>query len=208
MDIKFSALENMAVYNPEVVFGQYDIPVIRGVKTVSDLEWVGFNYARSMNGTHKDKGVIFYLDDYQFSAVWNSPKRYVPVLKRFGAVLAPDFSMFTDMPLSLQIYNHYRRMWCAAYWQQCGIKVIPCICWSDERSFKFCFDGQPSESIVSVSTVGTQNNANSKELFRAGYERMMCELEPSKVLVYGKVLDFMGDEAVGIGCYTEKFRKG
>lgn len=152
-------------------------------------------------------GVMFYLDDYRFSAVWNQPQRYIAMLKRFGAVMSPDFSMYTNTPLALQIYNHYRRMWCGAYWQSQEITVIPCICWSDERSFNFCFDGQPCKSIVSVSTVGTQRYAESKMKFQNGYEKMMEILMPKKVLVYGRILGFMGDEAVSIGCFTDKFKK-
>ena len=207
-DIRVTALENIHIFNPVNVTGHFDIPVIHGVHDVPDLKWITFNHARSMDGWHKDTGVMFYIHDYQFSAVWNQAQKYVPLFQRFGAVMAPDFSYYTDMPTALQIYNHYRRMWCAAYWQANGIKVVPCICWSDGKSFDWCFDGQPTESIVSVSTVGTQRYADSMELFRNGYERMIDFLRPSKVLVYGRILDFMGDEAVGIGCFTDKFKKG
>ena len=207
-DIRMTALENLHIFSPDDVSGYFDIPKVHGVRKLPDIEWTTFNYARSMDGYHKDKGVMFYLNDYQFSAVWNQPQKYVPLLRCFGAVMAPDFSYYTDMPKALQFYNHYRRMWCAAYWQANGIKVVPCICWSNESSFEWCFDGQPTESIVSVSTVGTQRYAESMELFRNGYEKMIEILRPSKVLVYGRILDFMGDEAVGIGCFTDKFKKG
>lgn len=195
-DIRMTALENLHVFSPDDVSGYFDIPKVHGVRELPDIEWTTFNYARSMDGYHKNKGVMFYLNDYQFSAVWNQPQKYVPLLRRFGAVMAPDFSYYTDI------------MWCAAYWQANGIKVVPCICWSNENSFNWCFDGQPTESIVSVSTVGTQRYAESMELFRNGYEKMIEVLRPSKVLVYGRLLDFMGDEAIGIGCFTDKFKKG
>ena len=207
-DIRMTALENLHIFSPDDVSGYFDIPKVHGVRKLPEIEWTTFNYARSMDGYRKDKGVMFYLNDYQFSAVWNQPQKYVPLLRRFGAVMAPDFSYYTDMPKALQIYNHYRRMWCAAYWETNGIKVVPCICWSNESSFEWCFDGQPTESIVSVSTVGTQRYADSMELFRNGYEKMIDFLRPSKVLVYGRLLDFMGDEAIGIGCFTDKFKKG
>ena len=207
-DIRMTALESLHIFNPDDVSGYFDIPIVHGVRKLPDIEWTTFNYARSMDGYHKDKGVMFYLNDYQFSAVWNQTQKYVPLLRRFGAVMAPDFSYYTDMPKALQIYNHYRRMWCAAYWQANGIKVVPCICWSNESSCEWSFDGQPTESIVSVSTVGTQRYVESMELFRNGYEKMIEILRPSKVLVYGRLLDFMGDEAIDIGCFTDKFKKG
>lgn len=208
MNKKMTALENINILIFEDIRGHFDIPAAHGTEELPVLEWVDFSSARSMPGNNSGKGIMFYLDDYRFSSVWNQPQKYISLLKRFGAVMSPDFSMYTDMPLAIQLYNHYRRMWCSAYWEAHGIKVIPCICWSDERSFDFCFDGQPHSSIVSVSTVGTQRYAQSKENFRRGYEKMIKTLTPKKVLVYGRVLDFMGDEAIDIGCFTDKFRKG
>ena len=35
----------------------------------------------------------FYLDDYQFERVWREPDVYVPILKKFNAVIGADFSM-------------------------------------------------------------------------------------------------------------------
>lgn len=85
----------------------------------------------------------FFLDDCQFNRCWNNPDRYVEILKRFKCVLSSDFSLFTDFPKALQIYNHYRKHWLGAYWQMHGIEVIPTLCWSDEESFAWCFDGEP-----------------------------------------------------------------
>ena len=38
-----------------------------------------------------------------------------------------------------------------------------------------------------MSSVGTQQNKESKRLFLLGYEEMMKRLEPSWVIFYGKV---------------------
>ena len=62
------------------------------------------------------------------------------MFRRFRFVCTPDFSMYTDFPLALQINSHYRKHWLGAYWQSKGITVIPTIFWSDERSFEWCFD--------------------------------------------------------------------
>ena len=123
--------------------GPFDFPMIDPVEVdVEDTEVIGFNYAIGCKHP-EDKICHFYLDDYQFERVWNDPDRYVPILKRFKAVLAPDFSLYTDFPRAVQIFNHYRKMWCAAYWQERGINVIPTICWSTPDSFEWCFDGIP-----------------------------------------------------------------
>lgn len=91
------------------------------------------------------------------------------------------------MPLAMQIYNHYRKHWLAAYWQAHGLTVYPTISWSDEQSYDWCFDGEPAGGIVAVSSVGTQNNKEAKRLFLKGYEEMMKRLTPSFVIFYGNV---------------------
>lgn len=65
--------------------------------------------------------------------------------------------------------------------------VYPTISWSDEASYDWCFDGEPVGSIVAVSSVGTQNNKESKQLFLRGYDEMLKRLEPKWVIFYGRV---------------------
>ncbi|MDD3243087.1 MAG: DUF4417 domain-containing protein [Eubacteriales bacterium] len=166
--------------------GAYGIPRIRPVKRMEALEWIPFNYALSAKQT-KLKGVHSFVDDYQLSRLWNQPARYVPILRRFTCVCSPDFSMYTDMPPAMQIYNHYRKHWLGAYWQSQGIAVVPIISWSDKSSFEWCFKGEPINSVVAVSSVGTQNSILAKSLFDAGYAEMIRRLEPSEVIFYGQV---------------------
>lgn len=53
--------------------------------------------------------------------------------------------------------------------------------------YDWCFDGEPVGGIVAVSSVGTQQNKESKRLFLRGYEEMMKRLSPEWVIFYGKV---------------------
>lgn len=168
--------------------GPYEIPEIQPETDlmIDKLEWIPFNYAKTAKN-RAIKGVHFYVDDYQFVRLWNRPDDYIPLLSEFGAVTAPDFSTYTDMPVAMQIYNHYRKHWLAAYWQMHGIRVIPTISWSTPDSYAWCFDGEPVSGIVSVSSVGTQNNKAAAELFERGCREMMKRLDPSEILWYGKV---------------------
>lgn len=164
--------------------GEFGIPEIMPETKYPGGEFIGVNYAM----TAKDpagKNVHFFVDDYQFQRFWNQPDRYVKILERFSAVCSPDFSLYTKMPKALQIYNHYRKHWLAAYWQNCGITVYPTIGWSDEESFGWCFDGEPKGGIVAVSSVGTQKTEAEKKLFLKGYDEMMKRLEPKWVIFHG-----------------------
>lgn len=149
--------------------GEYGIPEIIP-EQYEPCGWIGFNYAVS-TAKRAGKGVHFFLDDYQFERVWNNPDRYIDVLRDYDYVLSPDFSMYTDFPKAMQIYNHYRKHWCAAYMQMNGLRVIPTIAWIDENSFSWCFDGEPVGSVVAVSSVGTQNSKAKKAASTGKQER-------------------------------------
>lgn len=183
--------------------GEYDIPQIIGVDDVQVKEWIPFNYALTCKEP-QEKGVHFFLDDYQFERVWNNIDKYTEVLQRFKAVMSPDFSMFTVNPKALQIYQHFRKHFIGAYWQANGLTVIPTINWADEKSFKWCFDGEPTNSIVAISTVGSMNSKANKEGFYKGYEKMKKQLQPKKILCYGTVPEEIKDEVQGIGCHWER----
>ena len=149
----------------------------------------------------------FFLDDYQFTRVWTEPDRYIPMLQRFKYVLTPDFSLYTDFPKPLQIYNHYRKHWIGAYWQMHGINVIPTICWSDQKSFEWCFDGEPTQSVVAVSSVGTQNNKEKKRCFLDGYHEMVERLQPTQIIFYGRVPDECKKNIIHIKQFSEKWHE-
>lgn len=185
--------------------GQYAIPEIEPTQ-FENAEFIGFNYAKSAKNP-ESKAVHFFLDDYQFTRVWTDPDRYIPMLQRFKYVLAPDFSLYTDFPKPLQIYNHYRKHWLGAYWQMLGINVIPTICWSNQESFEWCFDGEPTHSVVAISSVGTQNGTEKKQCFLDGYFEMIKRLEPTQIIFYGRVPDECKGNIVHIKQFTEKWNK-
>lgn len=166
--------------------GEYDIPEIEPCNIYPAGEFIPFNYALTAKD-REGKIVHCFVDDYQFVRVWNTPGRYVPKLAEFAAVCAPDFSTYIDMPRAMQIYNHYRKHWVAAYWQMHDMVVYPTISWSDEDSYSWCFDGEPHGGVVAVSSVGTQNNSESKRLFLRGWDEMLKRLDPSWIIFYGQV---------------------
>lgn len=185
----------------------YGIPTLEAITAnVSHLEWIPFNYAMTAKD-RKSKGVHFYVDDYQFQRVWNDPDRYMRLLSEFGAVTTPDFSQYTDMPVAMRLYNHYRKHWLGAYWQMHGLTVIPTICWSDPASYEWCFDGEPENSIISISSVGTQKNRESKELFTKGCREAIKRLNPSEILWYGKVPEEFDWNVIRIKPYQDEVKE-
>ena len=193
---------NKALYEG---IGKFDIPQLK--PTHCDIiEWVGFNCAKNCKDP-EGKGIHFFLDDYQFVRVWNRIDDYMSVFERFGCVMTPDFSTYTDYPKALQIYNHYRKHWIGAYLQDSGIEVIPSISWSDLGSFEWCFDGEPVGGCVAVSSVGCLHSKAKKELFLEGYAEMVRRLKPDKIIFYGRVPDGCEGNIVSIGTFQDKFEE-
>lgn len=169
--------------------GEYNIPILAPTQQVDIDHWIGFNYAKTTTKKPERTGVNFFLYDQQFERVWNFPNRYAQFLSKFGAVLTPDYSLYTDFPKAVQIFNHYRKHWVGAYWQELGLNVIPTIAWSDKSSFEWCFDGEPEGGVVAVSNVGCMNNKESRQLFLDGYNEMLTRLQPSEVLFFAHIFD-------------------
>lgn len=178
--------------------GVYDIPVLKPVKQIDVENWVSFNYVKGMKNPQKT-GVHFFVDDYQFERVWRYPEKYVGMLAKFGAVCTPDFSPYADFPKAVQIFNHYKKHWCGAYWQEHGITVIPTITWSSPDTLEWAFDGEPVGGIVATSAVGMLANNESKSWLLEGYAEMINWLQPKLILWKGKVPDELADdEAEGL----------
>ena len=165
--------------------GPWNIPKLMPEQWVP-CEFVAFNKAPQIRD-HAGKGVHFFLDDYKFERIWLNWKRYGDMLSKFDAVMTPDFSMFTDWPKAVQLFNHYRKHFIGLYLQQLGVRVYPTIGWSDEESYDWCFDGEPENACVCISSVGCLKKKDVKSLFLKGYDAMLERLHPKTIIFYGDV---------------------
>jgi hypothetical protein len=138
------------------------------------------------NAPPDDGAVHFFLDDYRFETVWSRPHKALQALFPYPTLLSPDFSLYRDYPLSLQLWNVYRNRWCGCFWVQQGFTVIPTVSWSDHRSYDFCFAGIPRHSVVAIGIVGVDlRHPLDRRLFLDGFCQMVDKLQPSLVLSYG-----------------------
>lgn len=161
-----------------------DIPCV--YKQKIELENIKL-LACSHTKAHEDEkyrqyGVHFYVDDYRFDRVYTNPDKTFYKYAQYRFLLTPDFSLYAEMPMWLQIANVAKNRWCGAYWQSKGLKVIPTISWSTSLSYSFCFDGVERDAIVSVGMIGCKN---SKINFLRGYDKMLEILNPQAIICYG-----------------------
>lgn len=164
--------------------------------------WVAFNLTRSckMNLYRKDLGIHFFIDDYQFETLWENPNKYIDNFKKVGLLVAPDFSLYSDFPYAIQMYNKYRNHWLTRFYQDRGIDVIPSLLWSDEESLNWAFDGYEKGGIYCLPRIGVTQDEESDSNFKQGLYETVRKLDPFKILVFQKNSHELGFD---VGCDVE-----
>ena len=189
--------------------GDWEIPVIENVPRCIPEHLVLFSERN--NVTDHRAWIHFFTDDRRFTALWHSPSRYLAQLKKFGGVIAPDFSVYRDMPLCVQLYSVYqnRAMTCWLSFQ--GIPVIPNVRWGDERSYDFCFSGIPMHSVIAVGSNGCLRDPIDRRVFQQGVDEMCHRLSPDAILVYGpapaNIFQKHIDAGIEVVSYTAEIRR-
>lgn len=150
----------------------------------------------------RDGFAHFFIDDYRFERVWTKPERYVPVLREYEGVVAPDFSTYMDMPYPMQQWNVYRSRALTLYWQDQGIEVVPSLNWSDERSLDFCLKGLPTGGTFAVGTAGALNTADNRERFADMLARCCEVVRPDTLLMHGTERELGIDPRIRVVWYA------
>lgn len=138
--------------------------------------------------------VHFYLHDKVFSSFFSDIPKLLRVLSQFDGVITPDCSMAIGQLDYLQMTNTYFNRASGVYLQQHGIPTIPTVRWSDEDSFRYCFNGLPKKSIIAISTHGCIKTNEQKKMFKKGLQETIERLQPKDVIVYGYMPSFIFDD--------------
>ncbi len=162
---------------------------------------IPFNYATGKNAD-LTAGVHFFINDYQFERIWRQPDKYIEMLYKFDCIVAPDFSVYNDMPAAMQIYQHYKSRMFAYMCRQAGIEVIPNLIFSDPATWSgrfggYVFDGIEPGGTVCLSTSGCRRNPEYRRGIQAGCRAFLRVCQPKTVICYGDLpegVDFGGAE--------------
>ena len=190
--------------------GYYELPVIRTSNQLPD-KVITFSKAMSKTWDNFDCWVVFYEHDRDFERLWNKPRQYLDKLKKFKGIISPDFSLYRNMPLIMQMWNTYRSRAIAVWLQNNGVEVIPNVRFGDEGTFSFCFDGVEENKTVAVGTHGCIKRKEDKIFFKIGLARMVQRLSPKTIIVYGSVPDGIfkpyKDMGINIISFESEFSK-
>ena len=178
---------NLEDFDPLSVDGYYQMPIIEPEEHIP-ASLIGFNYA--LTSSDKESGIHFYIDDYQFERIWNQPQVYMEKIAEYDCMLTPDFSLYTEMPIAMKIWNTYRSRLIGQIAQRAGIIVVPTVSWCEKETFDFCFDGLPKNATLSISTIGVKKEDYNFGLWKDGVDEMIKRLQPKTLLVYGGAVEY------------------
>lgn len=172
--------------------GDFDIPKLNPIQVnLDNFRAVPYNLA-SKEKKPKECILHFFIDDYRFESVWNNFEKCLETISFFKYACAPDFSVYSNMPKVMQIWQVYRNRALSMYLWNSGINVIPTVTWSDKASYEFCFDGLPGNSTLAVSTNGC-HTIKAREYYKTGFKEMCKRLNPYNILVIGGKIDIDTD---------------
>lgn len=213
------------IWNASMVEGarfcKFDIPFCRTSATKIPNHQVTWEEAKQIHRKHLSRKeydywenayVNWYLDDYKFDGprgIWHDCKFALKVLRHFAGAITPDFSTYQDFPEPLKLYNTYRMRAFGFWLANNDISVINNVRWGTPESFRYCFEGIPVGSIVSIGTVGGgPRKLVDRERFETGIFKMVEVLQPHTILVYGsangKCFEQLKNQGIRIVSYQSK----
>ena len=114
--------------------GEDEFPIIKREDSIPNRI---ITFSKILETKDFNQWVCFYENDEKFIRLWNNPKKYIKVLKKFNGIISSDFSLFWDMPLEWQRFYCFMGR-CLSYWFiENGIKVIPNIRYGSRKSKSF-----------------------------------------------------------------------
>lgn len=135
-------------------------------------------------------GVLgFFTEDYRFEKMWTNAVEAVEEHHdaEWGSILAPDFSVWNDDPIPVQLWNVYRNRWCSVYWQKAGFDVIPGLRGHYAKATHSWMNaGIPQKCpLVAVQCRAGMSSDVKRAGWARAYARGIEEMSPQAVLIYG-----------------------
>ena len=203
-------------------FSANDIPLCPTTATSLPAKLISYDEAKSIHkkemqrgnrNYHVDAFIHFYIDDQKFdgkrTSIWLYYDNALAIIRHFSGIISPDFSTYADFPEPIKSWNFYR-MNAFGYWiGSLGIPVISNARWGTEETWRYCFDGSPSNSMLAIGTVASGIRLlKNRPLFENGLFKMAEKLQPHTIIVYGSdnytCFDELRNRGIRIVSYPSK----
>ncbi|MGN1076642.1 MAG: DUF4417 domain-containing protein [Candidatus Enteromonas sp.] len=146
--------------------------------------------------------ICFYCNDQGFTPILNNPKAYVEKLSQYACVIGLDPSPYDNMPLVVQKSQIYLNIALTYFYGSKGIKIIPNVRIGDSRTLS-CLEAFPKRTLIAIGTHGFTHRLDNRWVFADQVDKIVNELEPSGIIVYGPASDqiFAFSKLKGIPIY-------
>lgn len=153
-----------------------------------------FDKALNYQGVLSEVFVCTYARDCSFERVRRNPKRYINFFKRCAGLIGFDFSVHSDMPIVKQKSQMNDNLSLTYFYGKEGIKIIPNIRYGDDDLSDEFLSAIPKHTLIAVGTHGFIKEIPQKAEWYCFLEKIIKELEPSGIIIYGKLSGKIFDE--------------
>ncbi|MBQ7276130.1 MAG: DUF4417 domain-containing protein [Bacilli bacterium] len=136
----------------------------------------------------KETAICFYCSDPGFQPILGNPKRYVDKLNQYECIVGLDASPYDNMPLWVQKSQIGLNIGITYYYGSLGMKVIPNVRIGDNRTLS-SLEAYPKHTLIAIGTHGFTKRLDNRYIFAEQVDRIVDELEPTGICVYGPVPD-------------------
>ncbi|SHH24153.1 protein of unknown function [Fibrobacter sp. UWCM] len=145
------------------------------------------SFSESLHYPVHDAWVHFYEEDEHCKTYTEGLALYLEHIKKFAGAISLDRSVgwsdnIEDQKNMNRVNKHSRKVFA-----ENGIPYITNVRFGDKKSYSFCFEDIPQNSVLFVGAHGTQNRADYKAVFFAGICATVERLHPKILLIYGSV---------------------
>ncbi|MBO7444424.1 MAG: DUF4417 domain-containing protein [Methanobrevibacter sp.] len=133
-----------------------------------------------------ETGICFYCCDPGFQPILGNPKKYADKLGKYMCIIGMDASPFDNMPLWVQKSQIGLNLGITYYYGSLGMKVIPNVRLGDNRTLS-SLEAYPRHTLIAIGTHGFTRKLDNRYIFAEQVQRIIDELDPSGICVYGPV---------------------
>lgn len=166
-----------------------DVGVWSGAHSKKHPYYIAVYNNITMKALDKSTALLaFYTHDSKFERIFTNAGEVIEKILAAGflGVVSPNFSIYSNWPRIVQMFQVYKSRWVSRYMQGVGIGVIPDVDWAGVESLDFCFDGIPfGLPCVSVQMQTKLTEESDFENRRMGIKAIVEKLKPETLLVYG-----------------------
>lgn len=184
------------VWSPERYVQPNDapLPIVWDRTSKTMLPSAVYCYSAGPNFPPEKQGgfLSFHTDDHRFVGARNDVVKFVQKLERqeWKGLFEPEFSVTSALPAAVCLKNLYDSRFCARYWQECYLPIIPILRswgWFETDPLYPCRLIQPGTPVVGCQArnMKKEERASKMRVLRSLFEYAVDAIESKVIVVYG-----------------------